>query len=269
MARARARACQREPRQADTRHTSSGTADRERFGGNGVLGAVANVRETIGPAVLRRDPFDQEGLDALLVELDGSEDKSRLGANAVLAVSTAVARSAAASQGIPLWRHLGGGGVLPLPMVNIISGGLHADAALAFQDFLVVPIGASSFREAVEWAAGVRSTTGEILRERGLSTLKAAEGGFGPPLEGCEAALDLLVEAVERSGRSAGDEVAFAIDVAATHFCDGGCVPPRRTRRRVSTPPGSSRSSPASSTTIRSSRSRTVWPRTTGTGGRR
>ena len=197
-------------------------ADRERFGGNGVLGAVANVRETIGPAVLGRDPFDQEGLDALLVQLDGSEDKSRLGANAVLGVSTAVARSAAALQGIPLWRHLGGGGVLPLPMVNIISGGLHADAALAFQDFLVVPIGASSFREAVEWAAGVRSTTGAILRERGLSTLKAAEGGFGPPLEGCEAALDLLVEAVERSGRSAGDEVALAIDVAATHFCDGG-----------------------------------------------
>jgi len=195
--------------------------DPNRYSGNGMLRAVANVRETIGPAVIGLSPFDQPGLDALLIELDGTDDKSALGANAILAVSTAVARGAALSNGIPLWRHLGVGTLLPLPMVNIISGGLHADAGLAFQDFLVVPTGASSMREALECVSAVRTATADVLQERGYSTLKAAEGGFGPSLAGPEAALDILVEAVERSRRGLGDEVAFAVDVAATHFFDG------------------------------------------------
>jgi enolase len=206
------------------RHEAHELRDRdpERFRGHGVRTAVANVRETIAPAVIGRSPQDQAELDACLVALDASEDKSSLGANALLAVSLAAARAAAASQGLPLWRHLGGGTLLPLPMVNIISGGLHAEAGVAFQDFLVVPLGAESFRQALEWVSAVRTATGELLRARGLSTLKAAEGGFGPPLADAESALDLLVEAVARAGRSLGDEVALAIDVAATHFHEGG-----------------------------------------------
>ena len=200
--------------------------DPGRFAGNGVLTAVAHVRDTIGPALLGRSPFAQAELDAFLVELDGSEDRSVLGANALLAVSTAAARAAAVSQGLPLWRHLGGGNLLPLPMVNIISGGLHAEARLAFQDFLILPVGAASFREALEWAAAVRAATAEGLRNRGLSTLKAAEGGFGPALPDPEAALELLVEAVARSGRRLGDEVALAIDVAASHFFSAGLYRP-------------------------------------------
>ena len=195
--------------------------DPDRYAGDGVLGAVRHVRETIGSALVGRDPFDQAEIDAFLIALDGTADKSALGANAVLAVSIAVARAAATSKGIPLWQHLGGGSVLPLPMVNIISGGLHGDTRLAFQDFLVVPVGAETFREALECASAVRTATGALLRERGFSTLKAAEGGFAPPLPSPEAALDLLVEAVARSGRSLNDEVAFAVDVAATHFFDG------------------------------------------------
>ena len=195
--------------------------DPDRFAGEGVLGAVRHVRDTIGGALVGRDPFDQAEIDAFLIALDGTADKSALGANAVLGVSIAVARAAATSKGIPLWQHLGGGSVLPLPMVNIISGGLHGDTRLAFQDFLVVPVGAETFRKALECASAVRTATGALLRERGFSTLKAAEGGFAPPLPSPEAALDLLVEAVARSGRSLNDEVAFAVDVAATHFFDG------------------------------------------------
>ena len=195
--------------------------DPGRFAGEGVLGAVANVREVIGPALAGRDPFDQAAIDGLLIALDGTDDKSALGANAVLAVSIAVARAAATSKAVPLRQHLGGGELLPLPMVNIISGGLHGDTGLAFQDFLVVPVGAESFRQALEWVSAVRTATGALLAERGFSTLKAAEGGFAPPLPTPEAALDLLAEAVARSGRSLDDEVAFAVDVAATHFFDG------------------------------------------------
>jgi enolase len=192
--------------------------DPARFQGKGVLKAVSNVRQSIAPVVVGMSPFEQEAIDSALIELDGSEDRSNLGANALLAVSIAVSRVAANARQVPLWEHLGGGTLLPLPMVNVISGGLHAEGGLAFQDFLVVPVGATTYRQALEWAAGVRAATGELLRDRGLSTLKAAEGGFGPRLADPEAALDLLVEAVARSGRLLGEEIAFAIDVAATHF---------------------------------------------------
>jgi len=204
------------------RHEASELRDHDasRFDGHGVLTAVARVQETIGPAVVGRSPFDQRQLDSLLIELDGTPDKSRLGANAILAVSIATARAAATSNRVPLWRHLGGGHVLPLPMVNILSGGLHAEGGLAFQDFLVVPVGAGSFSEAIEMVFDVRAAAGDLLRERGLSALKADEGGFGPALPGPEAALDLLAAAADRAGRSLGDEIAFAVDVAATHFLD-------------------------------------------------
>jgi enolase len=195
--------------------------DPSRFSGNGVLSALANIRDTITPAVLGRDPFDQTGIDGLLIELDGTDDRSRLGANAMLAVSVAASRAAAASNRTALREQLGGGSMLPVPMINIISGGLHAEGGLAFQDFLIIPVGASSFRQALEWCSGVRTATREILELNGLTTLKAAEGGFAPPLADAKAALDLLMAATARAGRSPGDEIAFAIDVAATHFYDG------------------------------------------------
>jgi len=197
--------------------------DATRFGGLGVRRAVARVTDTIAPAVRGWDPFDQAGLDALLVELDATPDRSRLGANAMLGVSAAVARAAAASRGVPLWRHLlvDGSPLLPLPMVNILSGGLHATGGLAFQDFLVVPVGAESYSDALATVYAVRAATSDLLVERGLSTLKADEGGFGPPLEGPEAALDLLVAAIVKAGLRPGDDVALALDVAATHFFDG------------------------------------------------
>jgi enolase len=198
--------------------------DLRRFGGAGVRAAVAAVRDELAPAVVGRSVLDQAGLDAVLVSVDGTPDRSRLGANALLAVSTAAARAAAAARGLPLWRSLAGDGpaVLPLPMINVVSGGLHAEGGLAFQDFLAVPVGARSYGEAIEVVADVRAATGELLAARGHSTLKADEGGFGPALAGAEDALALLVEAAERAGRTPGDEVAFAIDVAATHLCREG-----------------------------------------------
>jgi enolase len=201
--------------------------DHARYGGLGVRGAVGNVVETIAPAIAGCDPFDQPGLDRLLIELDGTPDKSRLGANAILGVSAAVARAAASARRLPLWRYLSRGGeaVLPLPMVNIVSGGLHASGALAFQDFLIIPIGAASYREALETGYDVRAATGDLLVERGLSILKADEGGFGPALVRPEAVLDLLESAVRRAGRIPGSDVALAIDVAASHFFSDGAQP--------------------------------------------
>lgn len=194
--------------------------DRARFNGNGVLQAVANIRNTLAPAVVGKSPHDQRELDRLLLELDGSVDRSHVGANALLAVSMAGARAAAASSGRSLWEQLGGGTVTPLPMINILSGGLHAEGGLAFQDFLIIPLGAHSIRQALEWSSAVRTATAGLLERRALSTLKAAEGGFGPRLSNATAALDLLVAAVERAGLSLGDQIALGIDVAATHFYD-------------------------------------------------
>lgn len=204
-----------------------------RYGGLGVRRAVARVQEDIAPVIAGRDPLDQTEIDTLLVELDGTDDRSRLGANAILGVSLAVARAAANVQRIPLWRHLSrdGGASLPLPMVNIVSGGLHAADGLSFQDFLVVPLGAKSIGEALEAVYAVRAVAGEILTERGLSTLKADEGGYGPPLEDADAVFELLGAAVLRAGLTPGEDIAFALDVAATHFFEDGCY-------RVSGTPG-------------------------------
>jgi enolase len=208
------------------RHEALELRDRDptRFGGFGVRGAVRNIRELIAPAVLGRDARDQAGLDAVLIELDGTAGKERLGANAGLAVSIAAARAAAASAGVPVWKYLAGDrAVLPLPMVNVISGGRHADAGLVFQDFLIVPVGAASYSEALETAYAVRAAAESVLAALGLSTLKADEGGFGPALERPEEALDVLDEAARHAGFRPGEEVAFAVDVAASQFAgDGG-----------------------------------------------
>jgi enolase len=191
--------------------------DPSRFQGRGVLRAVANVNGEIADA-LRGHDADLRTVDRLLVELDGTPDKSRLGANAILAVSLACARAEAALAGVPLWRHLGSEPLLPLPMVNILSGGLHAGRQLDFQDFLVIPVGAATYREALRTVVAAYEATADVLRERGLTVLKADEGGFGPPLDSHAAALELLDIAVARAGLQPGDDVAYALDVAATHF---------------------------------------------------
>ncbi len=194
--------------------------DPSRYGGDGVRRAVHNVEAIIGPALVGLDPVDQEALDRTLVDLDATADKSRLGANALLAVSLAAARAASAARGLPLWQGLGGkdARVLPLPMVNIVSGGLHARGNVDFQDYLVIPVGATSFAQALEQVVAVYRATHDLLAERGLSTLKADEGGFGPALEGNDSALELLEIAIARAGYAPGEDVALALDVAATHF---------------------------------------------------
>jgi enolase len=196
--------------------------DRRRYRGLGVRRAVANVNEEIAPALAGFDALDQVAIDARLVELDGTEGKTRLGANATLAVSLAAARAAAAARGVSLWRSLldGRSPVLPLPMVNVISGGLHAGRNIDVQDFLAVPVGASSFSEALELVAALRASTGTLLEARGHSTLKADEGGFGPALGANVEALELLCRAAEQAGLEPGRDVAFAIDVAASQLVD-------------------------------------------------
>jgi enolase len=200
--------------------------DAARYRALGVLKAVSNVERLIAPALHGHDAADQAGVDAAMCALDGTADKSRLGANAILAVSLAVARAAATAMGMPLWRYLGqdAGRVLPLPMVNIISGGLHARGNLDFQDFLVVPVGAESYSGALETCGAIYASTEDLLGELGHSTLKADEGGFGPALEGTVATFEILCRAIEAAGYRPGEDVAFAIDVAASHLhvLDGG-----------------------------------------------
>jgi enolase len=192
--------------------------DSRRLRGRGVRCAVENVSRLIAPRLIGQDAADQAAIDALLVALDGTPDKSRLGANAILGVSLAAARAAASAMHLPLWRYLGQGRVLPIPMINIISGGLHASHNLDFQDFMIIPIGAASYSQALEMSLEAHWAVHDLLMERGLSTLKADEGGFGPALPDNRAALDLLMAAVERAGYRPGEEIAFALDVAATHF---------------------------------------------------
>jgi enolase len=195
--------------------------DATRYGGKGVLRAVRNVNELLAPALRGMDAQDQAAIDRRMMELDASPDKSRLGANAILAVSCAVARAAASGLRVPLWRHLAAGraAALPVPMVNILSGGLHAGHNFEFQDFLVVPQGFVEYRDALEAVVAVHRAARRVLEERGyVLTGVADEGGWGPKLPGNEPALEILTEAIERAGFVPGDRMAIAIDVAATHF---------------------------------------------------
>jgi enolase 1/2/3 len=194
--------------------------DPDRYRGLGVRTCAASIAGEVEPALVGRDAADQAGLDRLLIELDGTADKSRLGGNTTLAVSLAAARAAAAVEGMPLWRRFGGGALLPLPMVNMISGGAHASGGLDFQDFLALPTGAATFADALAVCVSVRDALAERLALAGLTTLKADEGGFGPPLESAAAAFGLLAEAVEAANFVAGRDVSFACDVAASQFFD-------------------------------------------------
>ncbi len=178
----------------------------ERFKGRGVLGAVANVRGEIARAVIGLDGSDQRRLDYTLIDLDGTPDKSRLGANAIIGVSLAVARAAAEHHELPLFRYLGGSDahVLPVPMMNVLNGGAHADNNVDFQEFMIVPLGAASFSEALRWGAETYHALRTVLHERGHATAVGDEGGFAPNLANNEEALQFLLEAIEAAGRVAG-----------------------------------------------------------------
>ena len=194
-----------------------------RYGGKGVRDAVAAVNGEIAAAVTGLDSGDQRALDRTLIDLDGTPGKSRLGANAILGVSLATAAADAAGRGIPLYRRIGGDGAttLPVPLMNLINGGAHADNNLDVQEFMVVPLGAGSFTEALQWGAEIYQVLRRRLSAAGLSTAVGDEGGFAPDVAGNEAALGLLLGAVEDAGLRPGDDVALALDVAATEFATG------------------------------------------------
>ncbi|GAA3220787.1 phosphopyruvate hydratase [Pseudonocardia petroleophila] len=195
-----------------------------RFGGKGVEKAVKNVLDVIAPELKDMEAVDQRLIDQVLLDLDGTPDKSKLGANAILGVSLAVAKAAAESSGLDLYRYLGGAGahVLPVPMMNIINGGAHADSSVDVQEFMIAPVGAESFREALRWGAEVYASLKSVLKAKGLATGLGDEGGFAPDLPGTRAALDLIAEAVEKTGYTLGRDIVLALDVAATEFHSDG-----------------------------------------------
>ena len=195
-----------------------------RLRGRGVLGAVANAAGELAEAVRGLDATDQRAVDRALIDADGTDGKGRLGANSILGVSLATARAAAAELEIPLWRHVGGANahVLPMPMMNVINGGAHADNNVDFQEFMVVPVGAASYSEALVWGVDIYHELAAVLRARGLSTGLGDEGGFAPDLRSNSEAVALLAEATERVGLALGDDIAFALDVASTEFFADG-----------------------------------------------
>ncbi|MFB7876195.1 MULTISPECIES: phosphopyruvate hydratase [unclassified Nocardia] len=196
----------------------------DRYNGKGVTKAVEGVLDEIAPAIIGLDAVEQRTVDQVLLDLDGTPDKSRLGANALLGVSLAVARGAAESSGLELFRYLGGPNahVLPVPMMNILNGGAHADTGVDVQEFMVAPIGAPTFREALRWGTEVYHSLKAVLKEKGLSTGLGDEGGFAPDVAGTVEALDLISVAIERAGYKLGTDVALALDVAATEFYTAG-----------------------------------------------
>ncbi len=198
--------------------------DKGRYLGKGVLKAVANVNEKIAPAVIGMNVFDQVGVDKAMIELDGTKTKSNLGANAILGVSLATAHAAAAELGMPLYRYIGGSNAksLPVPMMNIINGGSHSDAPIAFQEFMIRPVGAPTFREALRMGAEVFHNLKKVLHARGLSTAVGDEGGFAPALEGTEDAIESILKAIEAAGYVPGKDVMIGMDCASSEFYKDG-----------------------------------------------
>lgn len=196
----------------------------DRYLGKGVLKAVENVNEEIADALAGFEADDQRLIDQEMIKLDGTENKSRLGANAILGVSMAVARAAAESAGLPLYRYIGGpnGHVLPVPMMNILNGGAHADSGVDVQEFMIAPIGAETFSEALRQGAEVYHSLKSVIKEKGLSTGLGDEGGFAPSVESTRAALDLIVEAIKKAGLEPGKDIALALDVASSEFYKDG-----------------------------------------------
>lgn len=198
--------------------------DKKRWMGKGVAKAVTNISKVIAPRLLGMDAFAQSSVDEAMIALDGTKTKGRLGANAILGVSLAVARAAAVDSGQPLYRYLGGANAreLPVPMMNIINGGAHADNRLDLQEFMIMPVGAKRFSEALRMATEVFHTLKALLKQRGLSTAVGDEGGFAPDLESNEQALSLIVQAIEKAGYRPGRDIALALDAAASEFYDKG-----------------------------------------------
>ena len=198
--------------------------DKGRYQGKGVQDAVDAVNEIIAPELIDEDASDQRRIDEMMIELDGTPNKGKLGANAILGVSLAVAKAAAESAGLPLYRYLGGPNahILPVPMMNILNGGSHADTNVDIQEFMIAPLGAPTFREALRWGAEVYHTLKAVIKERGLSTGLGDEGGFAPNLSSNAAALDLIIEAIEKAGFKPGTDVALALDVASSEFFKDG-----------------------------------------------
>ena len=194
--------------------------DANRYKGKGVLKAVENVNTIVKPAILGMDALNQPAIDQFLIDLDGTPNKGKLGANATLGVSIAVAKAAAAALDLPLYQYLGGvnAKTLPVPMMNVMNGGKHADSNISSQEFMIMPVGAPTFREALRWCAEVYHTLKSILKEKGLATAVGDEGGFAPNLSSDEEALQLLVEAIEKAGFKPGDDFVLATDIAATEM---------------------------------------------------
>ncbi len=194
--------------------------DKKRYHGKGTLKAVANVKAKIAPALIGMDATDQVSVDRAMIDLDGTPTKSKLGANAILGVSMATAHAAAAAVGLPLYRYLGGPNakVLPVPMMNIMNGGAHSDAPIDFQEFMIMPTGADSFREALRMGAEVFHTLKKVLKDKGLATAVGDEGGFAPKLASTEAALDIIAAAIKGAGYKLGKNIHLALDVAASEF---------------------------------------------------
>jgi enolase len=196
----------------------------DRYGGKGVVGAVAHVNDEIADALEGMEGLDQRGVDLLLIDLDGSPNKANLGANALLGTSLAVAHAAAEESGLPLWRYVGGANahVLPVPMMNVLNGGAHADNNVDFQEFMVMPVGAASYHEALRWGAETYHALKGLLHDAGLSTAVGDEGGFAPDLPSNEEACRWLVQAIEKAGYAPGEQIAIALDPASTEFFDDG-----------------------------------------------
>ena len=194
--------------------------DHTRFGGKGVLKAVKHIHHHIAPALEGKNVFDQRGIDQLMIELDGTSTKSKLGANAILGVSLAVAKAAAQALGVPLYRYIGGPNtyVMPVPMMNIINGGSHSDAPIAFQEFMIRPVGAKSFHEGLRMGAEVFHQLKKVLKARNLSTAVGDEGGFAPSLNGTEDALNCIITAIKEAGNHPGKDVTIGLDCASSEF---------------------------------------------------
>ena len=244
--------------------------DPERYLGKGVERAVDHVNGVLAEAVEGLDARDQLGVDQAMIDTDGTDNKGALGANSILAVSLAVAHAAAEASGLPLYQYIGGCGAceLPVPMMNILNGGAHADNSVDFQEFMVMPVGFGTFSEALRAGVEVFHTLKKVLHKKGLATAVGDEGGFAPNLPSNRAALELIMEAIDRAGYAAGDQIALALDVAASEFFDDGSLQPRRRGTKRARRGRSDRAPTRSwSRRSRSCRSRTGSPRATGTAG--
>jgi enolase len=198
--------------------------DKNVYGGKGVLKAVENVNEKIAPELIELDATEQVAIDGLMIALDGTDNKGKLGANAILGVSLAVAKAAAESVGLPLYRYIGGVSAcqLPVPMMNILNGGKHADSNVDLQEFMAMPVGASSFAEALQWGVDVYHALKGVLKAKGMSTAIGDEGGFAPNLPSNESAIEIIVEAIQKAGYTPGTQVCIALDPASSEFYEGG-----------------------------------------------